>query len=113
MIVHKIGGAHAQCMNNYYTKFKYYGMQIVGVTEYTKQTPSKHFTEKNSKLKTPKMKKNSWNVYKIGGAHVQCVNNHYAKFEKKEIKTVEVTQITQSRHHLSIFGRKNVYVQQP
>ena len=23
------------------------------------------------------------NVHKIGGAHLQCVNNHYAKFEYK------------------------------
>ena len=27
-------------------------------------------------------------MHKIGGAHLQCVNNHYAKFEYKDIKTV-------------------------
>ena len=28
------------------------------------------------------------------GAHLQCVNNHYAKFENKEMKTVGVTDYT-------------------
>ena len=32
--------------------------------------------------------------HKIEGAHLQCVNNHYAKFEYKEINTVEVTDYT-------------------
>ena len=27
-------------------------------------------------------------MYKIGGAHLQCENNHYAKFEYKGMKTV-------------------------
>ena len=36
------------------------------------------------------------------------VNNHYAKFENKEMKTVGVLQITQTRHHRSIFGWENV-----
>ena len=54
---------------------------MVGGTDYTNQTLSKHLTEKNSKFKTPKMKKYSWNVYKVGDAHFQCVNNHYAKFK--------------------------------
>ena len=39
------------------------------------------------------------------GAHFQCVNNHYAKFEYKERKLMEL-QIPQTRHHLSIFGWK-------
>ena len=38
--------AHLQCMNNHYAKFKYYGIKIVGGTDYTNQTPSKHLTEK-------------------------------------------------------------------
>ena len=33
--VHKIGGAHLQCVNNYYAKFEYKGMKTVGVTDYT------------------------------------------------------------------------------
>ena len=35
------------------------------------------------------MKINLSNVYKIDGAHLQCMNNHHAKFEYKGIKTVE------------------------
>ena len=35
------------------------------------------------------------NVHKIEGAHLQCVNNHYAKFEYKVMKTaVVVTDYT-------------------
>ena len=33
------------------------------------------------------------NVHKIGDAHRQCVNNHYANFEYKVMKTVEVTLV--------------------
>ena len=35
--------AHLQCVNNHYAKFEYKGMKTVGVTDYTDQTPSKHF----------------------------------------------------------------------
>ena len=52
-------------------------------------------------------KKKSWNVYKIWGAHLQCVNNYYAKFEYKRKKTVGVTGYTiptPTTH----FGWKNV-----
>ena len=31
---------------------------------------------------------------KIKGAHLQCVNNHYAKFEYKVMNTVGVTDYT-------------------
>ena len=31
------------------------------------------------------------NVHKIEGAYLQCVNNHYAKFEYKGMKTIWVT----------------------
>ena len=45
-----------------------------------------------SKFKTPKNEKKSLNVHKIGGAHLQCVNNHYAKFEYiKGMNTVGVS----------------------
>ena len=30
----------------------------------------------------------------MGGAHHQCVNNHYAKFEYKVMNTVGVTDYT-------------------
>ena len=32
--------------------------------------------------------------HKIGCAHLQCVNNHYAKFEYKGINTVGVKDYT-------------------
>ena len=50
--------------------------------------------KKMSNFKTPKMKKNPWNVYKIEGAHLQCMNNHYVKFEYKGMKTAGVTDYT-------------------
>ena len=34
------------------------------------------------------MRKYLSNVHKIGGAHLQCVNNHSAKFEYKGMKTL-------------------------
>ena len=41
-----------------------------------------------------KLKKYLLNVNKMGGANLQCVNNHYAKFEYKGINTVGVTDYT-------------------
>ena len=32
--------------------------------------------------------------HKIRGAHLQCVNNHYAKFEYKGMNAVGVTDYT-------------------
>ena len=43
---------------------------------------------KNEKKKTMKQSHN------IEGAHFQCVNNHYAKFEYNGMNTVEVTDYT-------------------
>ena len=82
-------------MNNQYSKFKYYGKKNIGGTDYTNQTPSKHFTENNSKFKTPKRnKKILMKVYYVRRAHLQCVNNHYAKYENKRMKTFGVTDYT-------------------
>ena len=41
----------------------------------------------------------------MGGAHLQCVNNHYATFTYKGMNTVELL-ISQIRHpkHLSKFN---------
>ena len=33
-------------------------------------------------------------MHKIGGAHLQCVNNHYAKFEYEGLNTVQVSDYT-------------------
>ena len=44
------------------------------------------------------------------GANLQCVNNHYAKFEHIGINTIGVTDY-KTRHPLSISDGKNVYIQ--
>ena len=47
------------------------------------------------------MRKYLSNVHKMEGKNLQCVNNHYAKFENKEMKTVggtDYTNQTQSKH---------------
>ena len=44
-------------MNNHHAKFNIKKLNFFGGTDCTNLTPSKHFTEKNSKFKTPKMKK--------------------------------------------------------
>ena len=44
----------------------------------------------------------------VGGAHLQCVNNHYAKFECKGMKTVGSYRLHKPRHILSISDGKNV-----
>ena len=86
-----MGGAHLQCMNNHYGKFEYKGMKTVGVTDNTNQTPPTHFGWKKSLNSTPvKMRKYLSNVHKMVGAHLQCVINHYAKFEYKRMKLFEL-----------------------
>ena len=47
-----------------------------------------------SKFNTRKNEKAVSNVHKMVGAHLQCVNNHYAKFEYKGMKTIGVTDYT-------------------
>ena len=73
-------------MNNHYAKFEYKDMNTVEDSYYTNQTPQAFRVEKMSQFKTLKMRKYLSNVHKIKGAHRQCVNNHYAKFEYKGIK---------------------------
>ena len=51
--MHKIGGAHLQCVNNHYVKYEYKGMDTVGVTDYTNYAPPKHFGWKNCLSPTP------------------------------------------------------------
>ena len=69
-------------MNNHYAKFEYKGINSVGVTDYTNRHPLSIWNEeKMSKFNSLKIKRIFSNVIKIEGAHVQCMNNHYAKFE--------------------------------
>ena len=48
----------------------------------------------------------------MGGAHLQCVNNHYATFEYEGMKTVGVQDYTNQTPSKN-FRRKNVEVQHP
>ena len=52
--VHKIGGAHLQCVNNHYAKFEYKGMKTLGVLDYTTRHPYAFRMEKMSKFNTHK-----------------------------------------------------------
>ena len=93
--MHKISDAHVQCLNNHNAKFEYKGMKTADVTDYTNQTPSKHFERKKClSSRPPKMKKIFMKCAQIGGAHLQYVNNHYDKFEYKGMTTVGVTEHT-------------------
>ena len=56
-------------------------MKTAAVTNYTNQTPPKHLGWiKYLSSKDLKIRKYLSNVNKIRGAHVQCMNNYYAKF---------------------------------
>ena len=92
--MHKIGGAHIHCVN--------YIMQSLNVKEwillefqFTLVKAPEAFRKGKNVCSTPfKIKKNKINVHKIEGANLQCVNNHYAKFEYKGMNTVGVTDYT-------------------
>ena len=90
--------SHVQCVNNHNAKFESKGMKTAGVTDYTNQTPSKHFELKKclSSRRPELIKiflKCAQNI-ECTKSHLQCVNNHYAKFEYKGMKTVGVTDYT-------------------
>ena len=51
-------------------------------------------------------------MYKIGGAHLQCVNNHYARFAYKRMKTVGVTDYTNQTPTTHV-RQKNVICSSP
>ena len=83
-------------MTNHYEKFEYKRMNTVEVTYFTNKASPKHLGRKKmSKFNTQtKIEKYLLNVHKMVGAHLQCVYNHYAKFEYKVINTVGVTDYT-------------------
>ena len=62
-------------------KFEYEGMKTAGVTDFTNQTTTKQFGWIKYRPTDLKIRKYLSNLHKIGGAHVQCMNNQYAKFE--------------------------------
>ena len=86
--------------------FEYKEMKTLEVADYTQITQCKHSKGGVHIIMSTfkhfqKYNKILSNVHKIGGTHLQCVNTHYAKFEYKEMKTVEVadyTQITQCKY---------------
>ena len=61
--------------------------------------------KKISKVNSPKNKKMFIKYAQKGEAHVQCMNNHYAKFEYLGIKTLGVTDNT-NKNNLSISNEK-------
>ena len=97
--VHKIGGTHLQCVNTHYAKFEYKEMKTVEVADYTQITQCKHSKGGVHIIMSTfkhfqKYNKILSNMHKIGGTHLQCVNNHYAKFEYNGMKTVGDTKYT-------------------
>ena len=48
-------------------------------------------TGKMSKFNRQQNEKKMKQIHNIRGAHLQCLNNHYAKFEYKGMNTVGVT----------------------
>ena len=57
------------------------------------------------------MRKYLSKVHTLQGAHFQCVNNHYAKFEYKERKTVEVTDCTNQTLSEHLGRKQSQYLQ--
>ena len=86
-------------------------MKTFGVTYYKNLAPLKccGWTDRwtgNCLSSTPiKNEKKMKHLHKMGGAHLQCVKNHYAKFELN-IKELLELQVTQTRHPLSILDAK-------
>ena len=62
-------------------------MKNIGSYNYTNQTSQ-------ITVQHPSMRKYCSNVHKIGGAHLQCMDSHYTKFEYKGIKTLRVNNYT-------------------
>ena len=85
--MHKIEGAHFQCVNNHDEKFEYKGIKTTGATDYINQITPRHFGWKKCLRSTAlKIRKYLSNVHKIEGVH--CMNNHYAMFEYNGMKAV-------------------------
>ena len=58
-------------------------LKTAGVTDYTNQTPPKHFGCKKVSKFNSKIRKYFSNAHKIRGAYLICMEYDYAKFEKK------------------------------
>ena len=51
--MHKIGSAHLQCVKIDYAKMEYKGVKTLGAKDYTSQTSSLHFGQKNVQVQHP------------------------------------------------------------
>ena len=93
--MHKIGGkrSYLQRVNNHYVKFKYKGMKIVGVTDYTNKAPLSISDGKNvfNVSSTPI---NNKRLFIKCAQNWRCTsamcNNQYAKIEYKGLKPIGV-----------------------
>ena len=75
----------------------------------TNQTPPTYFRWKTCLRSTlVKNEKIFIKCAQMRGAHLQCVNNHYAKFENKEMKTVGVTDYTNRAPSKHFTGEKKL-----
>ena len=93
--MHKIVGAHLQCVNNHYAKFEYKGMKTVWVTDYTNQTHPKHLGWKKCLSSTPiKNEKIFMKCAQNGWCTSSMCEQYHAKFECKGKKMLEVTDYT-------------------
>ena len=93
--VHKLGGAHLQCVNNHNAKFEYIGMKTVGVTEYTNQTPYKHFWTEKCLSSTPVKNEKIFMKCAQNRRYTFSICEHsLCKVSIKEMKTLGVTDYT-------------------
>ena len=94
--VHKREGAYLQCVNNHYAEFEYKVMKTIGVQITKDRHPQAFQMKKMSyQFNTPQKKRKYLSImHKIVFAHLQCVNNHYAKFEYKGMLSGAVTKYT-------------------
>ena len=86
-------------------------MNTFGIIDYTNYTPKSvacgQMDGQSGPATIPAFAKRKNEKIFIKCAHLECVNNQYVKFEYKGMKTVKL-QITQTRHRISIFVRKNI-----
>ena len=85
--VRQIRDAHVQ--SYHHAKFHIKERKLLELQITQTIHPKPFGVKKNSKFNTrQKLRKYFSNEHKIRDAHLQCVNNHYAKFEYKGMKSV-------------------------
>ena len=83
-------------------------MKTVDVVAYTQSRHSLSISDENkmSQFNTHR------NIHQIGVANIRCVNNQYAKFEYKGMKSVGVTDSTKQTSSMH-YGRQNYKIDIP